>query len=104
MRAWVFQIAHRKAIDAHRARARGAVPLADIGAIDERASPSAAAHDAELWEAVQRLPSRQRATVTLRFLGDLSHREAAEVIGCSEEAARRSLHEGLVKLRKEIDR
>ena len=43
------------------------------------------------------MPPRQRSAVVLRFLGDLAHREIAAAIGCSEEAARRSLHEGLRK-------
>jgi DNA-directed RNA polymerase specialized sigma24 family protein len=38
----------------------------------------------------------------LRFVGDMPHREIAQAIGCSEEAARRSLHEGLLKLRKAV--
>jgi DNA-directed RNA polymerase specialized sigma24 family protein len=40
--------------------------------------------------------------VVLRYLGDLPHREIAAAIGCSEDAARRSLHEGLIKLRKAV--
>jgi DNA-directed RNA polymerase specialized sigma24 family protein len=35
-------------------------------------------------------------------MADLPHREIAAAIGCSEEAARRSLHEGLTKLRKVV--
>jgi DNA-directed RNA polymerase specialized sigma24 family protein len=38
----------------------------------------------------------------LRFVADLAHREVAAAIGCSEEAARRSLHEGLRTLRKVV--
>jgi RNA polymerase sigma factor (sigma-70 family) len=58
--------------------------------------------DPELWDAVHGLPARQRSAVVLRFVGDLRHREIAEAIGCSEEAARRSLHEGLKTLRKAV--
>jgi RNA polymerase sigma factor (sigma-70 family) len=36
----------------------------------------------------------------LRFFADLPHREIADALGCSEEAARRSLHEALTKLRE----
>ena len=54
--------------------------------------------DETLWEAVRELPARQRSAVVLRFLADLPHRDIAAAIGCSEEAARRSLHEGLSKL------
>jgi RNA polymerase sigma factor (sigma-70 family) len=102
LRAWVLTIAHRKALDAHRARARRALPVADVAALDERRTPSAPAPDAALWIAVEELPARQRSAVVLRFLADLPHREIATAIGCSEEAARRSLHEGLTKLRKVV--
>jgi RNA polymerase sigma factor (sigma-70 family) len=51
---------------------------------------------------VRELPPKQRAAVVLRYVNDFSHREVAAVLECSEEAARRSLHEGLAKLRKEM--
>jgi RNA polymerase sigma factor (sigma-70 family) len=102
LRAWVLAIAHSKAIDAHRGRARRAVPVAEPQAVVERAASSAAARDEDLWNAVGELPERQRSAVVLRYLGDLPHREIAAAIGCSEEAARRSLHEGLSKLRKVV--
>jgi RNA polymerase sigma factor (sigma-70 family) len=51
---------------------------------------------------VGELPPRQRSAVLLRYVADLSHREMATAIGCSEEAARQSLHEGLQKLRKVV--
>jgi RNA polymerase sigma factor (sigma-70 family) len=102
LRAWVLTIAHRKALDAHRARARRAVPVADIDAADARAESNPAARDEALWDAVSELPARQRSAVTLRYIADLPHRDIAAAIGCSEEAARRSLSEGLAKLRKVV--
>jgi RNA polymerase sigma factor (sigma-70 family) len=102
LRAWVMTIAHSKAIDAHRGRARRAVPVAEPAAVDSHVQSSAGARDDELWNAVSGLPERQRSAVVLRYLGDLPHREIAAAIGCSEEAARRSLHEGLSKLRKVV--
>ncbi len=57
--------------------------------------------DSTLWHRVHALPAKQRAAVLLRFAGDLSHREVAQALGCSEDAARRSAHEGLKKLRQE---
>ncbi len=102
LRAWVLTIAHRKALDAHRARARRATPLADPLAVSDPAAPSADGRDEALWEAVEELPERPRSAVVLRFVGDLAHREIATAIGCSEEAARSSLHEGLSKLRKVV--
>ena len=52
--------------------------------------------------AVGELPARQRSAVVLRFVADLPHRDIAAAIGCSPEAARRSLHEGLTNLRKVV--
>jgi RNA polymerase sigma factor (sigma-70 family) len=100
LRAWVLTIAHRKALDVHRARARRALPVADVAAVDEREASSASARDDALWRAVGELPPRQRSAVALRYVADLPHRDIAAAIGCSEEAARRSLHEGLKKLRE----
>jgi RNA polymerase sigma factor (sigma-70 family) len=105
LRAWVLTIAHRKALDAHRARARQALPVADPASLDGRSSGEQRTppeRDQSLWEAVGELPARQRSAVVLRYLADMPHREIAQAIGCSEEAARRSLHEGLSKLRKVV--
>jgi RNA polymerase sigma factor (sigma-70 family) len=103
LRAWVMTIAHNKALDAHRERARQAVPVAEPAAVESAAAVApSTARDESLWQAVGELPERQRSAVVLRYLGDLRHREIAAAIGCSEEAARRSLHEGLTKLRKAV--
>jgi RNA polymerase sigma factor (sigma-70 family) len=102
LRAWVLTIAHHKALDAHRARTRRAVPVGDAVDGGGHADQYPAARDESLWEAVGRLPARQRSAVVLRYVADLPHRDIALAIGCSEEAARRSLHEGLTKLRKVV--
>lgn len=98
LRAWVLTIAHRKALDAHRRRARLPVPAGD--ALPDAAAPEQPpVADEQLWAAVRELPERQRAAVALRFLADMAHSDIAAAIGCSEQAARRSLHEGLTRLR-----
>jgi RNA polymerase sigma factor (sigma-70 family) len=97
-------IAHNKAMDTHRARARRALPVEDVAAVDGRSTASPHTVEETLWSAVRELPDRQRSAVTLRYMADLPHREIAEAIGCSEEAARRSLHEGLTKLRKVVSK
>src|SRR6478672_11838368 len=55
LRAWVLTIATRKVIDAARARARRAVPVAepDPGASRDEESPDGAG---PIWEAVRALP------------------------------------------------
>jgi RNA polymerase sigma factor (sigma-70 family) len=116
LRAWVLTIAQHKALDAHRARGRRARLAAEVGESSapaggphrgrrgEAVSPSAQelvlAREEPLWQAVGELPERQRSAVVLRYVADLPHREIAAAMDCSVEAARRSLHEGLTKLRK----
>jgi RNA polymerase sigma factor (sigma-70 family) len=107
LRAWVFTIARRKAIDHQRARSRER-PVAEVQRVIDRANSAPPAdagvgisprHSA-IWAAVAELPSGQRAAVVLRFAADLRYREVGEALGTSEEAARRSVHEGLKKLRR----
>jgi RNA polymerase sigma factor (sigma-70 family) len=98
LRGWLLTIAHRKAIDHHRAKGRRPVPVAEVAETPvEDPLP-----DDGVWEAVGTLPPKQRAAVALRFVADLPHAEIAAALGCSPEAARRSLHEGVKRLRKEI--
>jgi DNA-directed RNA polymerase specialized sigma24 family protein len=99
LRGWLITIAHRKAIDHHRARGRRPVPVAEVA---EVAVDGPAPADDGVWLAVGALPPKQRAAVTLRYASDLPHSEIAEALGCSPEAARRSLHEGIKRLRKEL--
>jgi RNA polymerase sigma factor (sigma-70 family) len=99
LRCWLITIAHRKAIDHHRAKGRAPLPVAELR---EEPSFDPDPADREVWEAVAKLPPKQRAAVTLRFAGDLPHEEIAAALNCSPEAARRSLHEGLKRLRKEM--
>jgi RNA polymerase sigma factor (sigma-70 family) len=110
LRAWVLTIAQHKALDMHRAQTRRAVPVAepqDLAAASDGA-PSAEqqllAREEALWEAVGALPERQRSAVVLRYVADLPHGAIAAAMNCSPEAARRSLHEGLNKLRKAVER
>jgi len=105
LRAWVLTIAHRKAIDVHRARGRNPVPVAEIhDGAQPPASPAAAdeSSHSDHWERVRMLPTRQREVLTLRFAADLSHADIATALGCTEEAARRAAADGLKNLRKEI--
>lgn len=99
LRGWLLTIAHRKAIDHHRAKGRRPVPVAEMA---ETAIEDPLPSDNGLWELVGDLPPRQRAAVALRFACDLPHAEIAAALGCSPEAARRSLHEGVKRLRKEL--
>ena len=99
VRAWLFTVARSKAMDAHRRARRAPVPVGDppeTAGSDGIAEPL----DGELWSVVGALPEKQRAAVVLRFTCDLSHREIGRVLDCSDEAARRNVHEGIKRLRE----
>jgi RNA polymerase sigma factor (sigma-70 family) len=98
LRGWLLTIAHRKAIDHHRANGRRPLPVAEVAELGvEDPEP-----DDGIWAVVGALPPKQRAAVALRYACDLPHAEIAAALGCSPEAARRSLHEGIKRLRKEL--
>lgn len=98
LRGWLMTIAHRKAIDHHRANGRRPLPVAEVGEVVV-ADPEP---QEGIWDNVGSLPPKQRAAVTLRYACDLPHAEIAAALGCSPEAARRSLHEGVKKLREDL--
>lgn len=101
IRGWLVTIAHRKAIDRARARARAPLPADPV---PERRAPNteASVPDAPLWAAVVALPAKQRAAVAYHYVADLPYAEVAELLGTSEAAARRSAADGIASLRKTL--
>lgn len=97
LRSWVFTIAARKVIDAHRRRDRHGIATETL---PERSVPPVDTGDDELWTHVRALPAKQRGAVVLRYVSDLRYREIAEVLGCSEAAARQNAKAGLDRLRE----
>ncbi len=102
-RSWLFTIAANKAIDSHRSAGRAPEPDGEIETVassgDDPVSDRVVAADDPLWVAVRALPEKQAAAVTLRYRGDLTHRDVGAVLGVSEAAARRNVFEGLKRLR-----
>jgi RNA polymerase sigma-70 factor, ECF subfamily len=110
-RAWLFTIAHRRAMDAHRRRARRpevptdpqAMPeelrgsVDDTDAIADRLGPGSRAR-----QAVDRLTDDQRAVVLLRIIGDLSVAETAEVLGKQPGAVKTLQRRALAALRRSL--
>jgi RNA polymerase sigma factor (sigma-70 family) len=102
LKSWILTVAHHKAIDHIRARARHATPVPET---PERAAAQAegtlGGERPELWEQVRSLPPKQRTALALRFVADAGYGEISTVMETSEEAARRNVHEGLKRLRTE---
>jgi RNA polymerase sigma-70 factor (ECF subfamily) len=78
LEGWIWRIALRLAFA--RRRSDPGLPLAQVG---ESAIPDPEA-DPELAEAVRQLAPRRRLVVFLRYFGDLSYAQIAEICGISE--------------------
>jgi|tagenome__1003787_1003787.scaffolds.fasta_scaffold20675996_2 RNA polymerase sigma factor (sigma-70 family) len=108
-RAWLFTIAHHKAVDAVRRPVRelpldlggelspdrGAWPSAEDEALD-RVGGSAA------LRALQLLTPDQREVLLLRVVGDLSLAETAQVLGKPVGAVKALQHRALARLRTAV--
>jgi RNA polymerase sigma-70 factor (sigma-E family) len=59
----------------------------------------AADHDV-VWQAIQRLPERQRQAVVLRYYEDCSEAETAEILGCSVGTVKSQVSRGLARMQE----
>jgi DNA-directed RNA polymerase specialized sigma24 family protein len=102
--AWLVTIAHRKAIDATRARARRPVLTGTGGDLPERAATAGPGRpgdwDGDLWEALRELPGKQRQVVAYHYLAGLPYAEIAAIVGGTADAARRAAADGIKNLRR----
>lgn len=58
----------------------------------------------EVWQALQRLPERQRAAVVLRYYEDLSEAATAQALGITEGTVKSLTSRGLDRLQRELDK
>lgn len=95
--AWLVTIAHRKAVDITRARARRPIPTE---VIPEASDPSHTADFDDLAAAVDQLPHKQKHAVAYHYLAGLPYDEVADILGGSAAAARRAASDGIATLRR----
>jgi RNA polymerase sigma-70 factor, ECF subfamily len=100
---WLHRIAYTTAIDHLRVgqRMTAVEPSEIIRLIDSEAgtAPPDDSANQEIWVAVRGLPNQQRDAVLLIYGEDMSHAEAALVMGCSEKTVSWHVHEAKKKLK-----
>jgi RNA polymerase sigma factor (sigma-70 family) len=103
LRAWVFTIATRVAMDDLTRKGRNAVSLEEA---HEPASDGGFTAPAfvELEHLTSELPPKERAAVVLRYGYDLPYEEIGAALGSSEEAARAAASSGVRRLRRTFER
>jgi RNA polymerase sigma factor (sigma-70 family) len=93
LRAWVFTIATRVALDERR-RPAPAAAVVDVAVPERRPAY------AELEDLAGELPPTERAAVVLRYGYDLSYDDIGAALGSSAEAARQATSSGVRRLRR----
>ena len=57
----------------------------------------------ELWDAISKLPKKQRSVVVMRIADELPYKEISNVTGMSESAAKVNFHHALQKLKEVLN-
>lgn len=99
VRAWLFTIATRTALNAQRQRRRTIGRHVDLDPETLPVAPAGRDIDPGLYRAVAALPARQRAALMQRIFHDHSYAEIAVTLGCSAEAARANVYQALKRLK-----
>lgn len=103
-RTWLFRIAIN--LCKNRLRDQGRWQKVDPEEDELLVAPAKEDHieaeqkQAALSDAVDRLPPKQRQTLELRVFGEMSFREIAEAMGCTENAAKVNYHYAVKNLLK----
>ena len=104
LRAWVFTIATRVAMDELRSKASDNSSLDGNGAVEPAAPDVRQAAYLELEHLTGTLPPTERAAVVLRYGYDLTYAAIGDALGSSEEAARAAASSGVRRLRRNLER
>jgi RNA polymerase sigma factor (sigma-70 family) len=96
LKAWIFTIATRVAVDEGRKRRPEPAIAGELPIDGERPAYAQLEHLAE------QLPEKERAAVVLRYGYDLSYDQIAEALNSSEDAARQAASSGVRRLRRRL--
>ncbi len=105
--SWIYRIAHNQVVDFLRQQNKKAtvdiegLPLPDTGD-DPQQMMEKQVDIEDLKKATQRLTAAQQEVLSLRFAGELSIAQCAEIMGKSEGAIKALQHSAVLALRKAL--
>ena len=100
--SWLYRITLNAVRDGQRARSRQSRhtdAYAEVSPGEQPADQEASATATQLWAAVRRLPEQQRDAVLLVYAEELSHAEAAAIMGIREATVSFHVHAARKTLR-----
>jgi RNA polymerase sigma factor (sigma-70 family) len=103
LEAWLWRLVLNAARDAERRRVRRERLAVRLSRFFDRDAAPTASVDRALQDPIRRLPSRQRGCVVLRYYGDLSYAQIAEVMGIEVGTVGALLSKAHAALRAELE-
>jgi RNA polymerase sigma-70 factor (ECF subfamily) len=104
--AWIFTIAHRRAVDRVRAEQAGAERVRKVAAIsaetpfdDVVETATARIEQQQVRRCLGGLTDLQREAITLAYYGGRSYREVAEMLGAALPTIKTRMRDGLIRMR-----
>jgi RNA polymerase sigma factor (sigma-70 family) len=98
LKAWVFTIATRVAVDETRKKRPEPALVEELQIAGDGQRPAYA----QLEHLAAELPDKERAAVVLRYGYDLPYEQIADALDSSEEAARQAASSGVRRLRRRL--
>jgi RNA polymerase sigma-70 factor, ECF subfamily len=104
--AWIFTIAHRRAVDRVRAEQAGADRVRRVAASsaetpydDVVEAATARLEQQQVRRCLDGLTELQREAITLAYYGGHSYREVADLLGAALPTVKTRMRDGLIRLR-----
>lgn len=108
LRAWLLRATHDSCVDLHRQAWRRRVETReDMAVVTDRETWDPTIEEVvnhPVWTAMERLPDKLRCALHLHYVEGYGIAEVADILGCTEAAARTRLHRGRKKLTAELTR
>lgn len=104
--AWVFTIAHRRAVDRVRAEQAGVERVRRVAAVsaetpydDVVEAATARIEQQQVRRCLDGLTELQREAITLAYYGGNSYREVADLLGTALPTVKTRMRDGLIRMR-----